>query len=141
MSLGKKQIIDKITNYISGRKEIEFAYIFGSFVDSDFYHDVDICIYLNKNYNYRDNNKFPFGYESLINGELSLLLKTDKIDVVILNKANPAISQRIVNKNILLFERGFLGRIEIENRIRKEYIANENLRKIKSYYLKQKLNA
>lgn len=33
-------------------------------------------------------NKFPYGYESSITGKLNLALKTDKLDVILLNKAD-----------------------------------------------------
>ena len=136
----KKEVFNKLKNFLSDREEIDFAYLFGSFVKLDHYHDIDIAVYLEKNFNPDDYKKFPYGYESNLIADISALLRTDKIDLVIFNKAGILIQQRIINSGILLFERNRYKRISYENYIRSLYIDAEPLRRIKMFYLKRYLN-
>jgi len=136
----KKEVFNKLKNFLSDREEIDFAYLFGSFVKLDHYHDIDIAVHLEKNFNPDDYKKFPYGYESNLIADISALLKTDKIDLVIFNKAGILIQQRIINSGMLLFERNRYKRISYENYIRSLYIDAEPLRRIKMFYLKRYLN-
>ena len=136
----KKEVFNKLKNFLSDRQEIDFAYLFGSFVKLDHYHDIDIAVYLEKNFNPDDYKKFPYGYESNLIADISALLRTDKIDLVIFNKAGILIQQRIINSGMLLFERNRYKRISYENYIRSLYIDAESLRRIKMFYLKRYLN-
>jgi len=136
----KKEVFNKLKNFLSDRQEIDFAYLFGSFVKSDHYHVIDIAVHLEKNFNPDDYKKFPYGYESNLIADISALLKTDKIDLVIFNKAGILIQQRIINSGMLLFERNRYKRINYENYIRSLYIDAEPLRRIKMFYLKRYLN-
>ena len=136
----KKEVFNKLKYFLSDREEIDFAYLFGSFVKLDHYHDIDIAVYLEKNFNPDDYKKFPYGYESNLIADISALLRTDKIDLVIFNKAGILIQQRIINSGILLFERNRYKRISYENYIRSLYIDAEPLRRIKMFYLKRYLN-
>jgi predicted nucleotidyltransferase len=136
----KKEVFNKLKNFLSDREEIDFAYLFGSFVKLDHYHDIDIAVYLEKNFNPDDYKKFPYGYESNLIADISALLRTDKIDLVIFNKAGILIQQRIINSGMLLFERNRYKRISYENYIRSLYIDAEPLRRIKMFYLKRYLN-
>ena len=136
----KKAVFNKLKGLLSGRHEIDFAYLFGSFVKSNHYHDIDIAVHLEKNFNPDDYKKFPYGYESNLISDISALLKTDRIDLVIFNKAGILIQQRIINSGLLLLERNRYKRINYENYIRGLYIDAEPLRRIKMFYLKRYLN-
>lgn len=133
----KKEIYNKLKNYLQDRQEIDFAYIFGSITKSNHYHDIDVAVHLEKNFNPDDYRKFPYGYESNLIADISALLKTDKIDLVIFNKAGILIQQRIINTGMLLFEHNRYKRIAYENYIRGLYNDAESLRKIKMFYLKR----
>ncbi len=134
--------INKITEILRTFEEIDFAYLFGSYANGTEtpLSDVDIAVYLNNNCNFKDNNKYPYGYESFLIGRLSIVLKTDKIDLVLLNKADLLICEKIYNTGMLLFEKDRLKRIKIENSVRKEFIDTEHYRKIKSKYLQSYFN-
>ena len=56
-----------------------------------------------------------------------------------MNDAGLLMLNRIVNKGLLLFDHNTFERIYFENRIRKEYIDSEHLRKIKDFYIKEKI--
>jgi len=137
--MNKQDVTEKIRNYLYQKSEIDFAYIFGSFTQKDYYNDIDVAVYIKSEFNYKNFNLYPFGYASLLSGELSKIIKHKKNDVVIMNNAGLIILNRIVNKGLLLFDRNTFRRIYIENRIRKEYIDSEHLRKIKDLYIKEKI--
>ena len=130
-----KNIIEiKIKEFLFGRPEISFAYIFGSFVQREHYHDIDVAVYLSKDFNKFDMKKFPYGYESCLISELNFLVRKN-IDLVVMNNAEIMMQQRIINKGILLLSKDERKRVFYENYIRKLYIDAEPLRKIKRYYL------
>ncbi|MFA3784153.1 nucleotidyltransferase domain-containing protein [Melioribacteraceae bacterium 4301-Me] len=134
MTSEKKNIEDKISQYLFKRDEILFAYLFGSFVRQENYHDIDIAIYLKENFDKDNYKSFPYGYESHIIGELNLLVKKN-IDLVVTNNANVLIQKRIITQGKLLFSKDEKKRIYYENNVRKLFIDTENLRKIRRYYL------
>ena len=135
----KQDIKEKIRNYLYHKSEIDFAYIFGSFTHKDSYNDIDIAVYIKSGINHKNFNLYPFGYASLLSGELLKIIKNKKIDVIIMNNAGLLIQYRIVNKGLLLFDRDIFKRVFFENLIRKEYIDSEHLRKIKDFYIKEKI--
>ncbi|MBK8946949.1 MAG: hypothetical protein IPM32_17010 [Ignavibacteriae bacterium] len=138
MVLDKKQIENKITEYLKNRDEVVIAYIFGSFVNKELYHDIDVAVYLVDNFDKNDFKKFPYGYESEFISNLTILTKKG-IDFVVMNNAEITIQQRIVNNGICLFSKDETKRIYYENYIRKLYIDSENIRRIKRRYLKRRI--
>jgi len=137
--MNKQNIIAKIRNYLFQKSEIDFAYIFGSFTQKEYYNDIDIAVSIKSGFNYKNLDLYPFGYASLLLVELLKIIKHNKTDVVIMNDAGLLMLNRIVNKGLLLFDHNTYGRIYFENRIRKEYIDSENVRKIKDFYIKEKI--
>jgi hypothetical protein len=135
----KDEVINILKEYLSAKAEIFFAYIFGSFIIKDKYRDIDIAIYIDNKFDFQSPDKYRYGYEAEILGELSLLLRSDKIDLVILNKADLLLFHQVIKRSELIVDRNRSLRIDIENCIRKEYIDTEHLRKIKSHYLKKSL--
>lgn len=135
----KEAIKKQITDYLKAREEVMSAYIFGSFVQRQVYHDIDVAVCLYGGFEKNDFKKFPYGYESLLISELSALTKR-KIDFVVMNNAEILIQQRIVNNGILLFTRDDGSRIAYENHVRAVYIDTEHLRKIQKHYLAKKID-
>lgn len=131
-------IQNKINEFLQSKDEIIFAYIFGSFIKNEKYHDIDTAVYLNKNFNKNDLEKFPYGYESFLISELTFLAR-EKVDFVVMNNADITLQQRIINKGTLLFSKDERIRIMYENLIRKLYIDSENIRRIKRKYLNIKI--
>jgi predicted nucleotidyltransferase len=43
---GKEKLIERLKSFLRSRAEVVFAYVFGSFVEEDTFHDIDIGIYL-----------------------------------------------------------------------------------------------
>lgn len=134
----KEEIESKINRFLQSRPEISFAYIFGSFIQNENYHDIDIAVYLYKNFDKNDLKKFPYGYESSLISELTLLVRK-KVDFIVMNNADITLQQRIINKGILIFSKDDHIRISYENFIRKLYIDSDNIRRIKRKYLNKKI--
>ncbi len=98
ISAYKKELIKKVENFIENRKEIIFAYIFGSFTESATFKDLDLAIYLDEN-NLALKNIF---YEVELSNQLEEIIQIP-VDIIILNRAsNPILyraSQGILIKN------------------------------------------
>jgi len=138
MALEKKQIQNKITEYLRERDEVIFAYIFGSFVAKEYYHDIDVAVYLSDNFDKNDLKKFPYGYESGMISQLNILVRKN-IDFIVMNNAELYIQKKIINEGVLLFSKNERKRINYENYIRKMYIDTAHFRKIRRYYLTEKI--
>ena len=131
MDTNKQIIVEKIKKYLRNKNEVMYAYIFGSFLIKENYHDLDIALYLDKEFDKNDFVEYPYGYESKIMTELEQLLK-QRIDIVIMNNAGITILQRIINKGKLIVSKNDKHRIDYENYIRKLYIDAGTIRKIKN---------
>jgi len=93
------KIIDKLKNIITTMNEIEFAYLFGSYAKNNptSRSDVDIAIYLKKEYN-------DFDTKLSIHHKLEIALNKD-IDLVVLNSAkNFYLLDDIFNDGIVIKE-------------------------------------
>lgn len=115
----------QVENYFRTRKDIAFAYQFGSLAENRATHlsDVDIAVYLIEG-RFADKR-----FEIL--GDLIDILKTDKLDLVILNTAPLSLKMKIIQARKLLadnfpyirhtFESGIMRTYfdfsKIENRI------------------------
>ncbi len=89
--------IDKIKEILNIFDEIEFAYLFGSYARDTFTQnsDIDIAIYLKKNYN-------TFDTKLKIHHKLEVVLHKE-IDLLILNSTNNfSLLQEILDNNIIV---------------------------------------
>ena len=88
--------IPNVENYLKSRKDILFAYLFGSFAKASHgpLSDVDIAVYF-------DGDDLSERTIQIL-GDLIDILKTDDIDLVILNNAPITLRMKILqNKRIL----------------------------------------
>ena len=131
MSHNLKYNLDGVKNYLESREDVSFAYLFGSLSKGrpSPLSDVDVAVFL------REGDLSEKRLEIL--GHLMEILKTDEVDLVILNTAPLPLRMRIIQKKTLLadnepfarhiFEstttRTFLDFSQIEKRIlKKRYI-------------------
>ncbi|WP_025270318.1 type VII toxin-antitoxin system MntA family adenylyltransferase antitoxin [Hippea sp. KM1] len=89
----KEEIIGRIKDYLDKRKEVLFAYIFGSFVRSDEFSDIDIALYV--------DGDFSLRYEFEIEDDLEAMLKIP-VDVRIINKAPVSFSYGVLKDGLLI---------------------------------------
>lgn len=114
-----KNNIKKIKLVLKKHPEVIFAYLFGSKVEDKDTHrsDWDIAIYLNQ-YPLENNPWIRFYIQS----ELSLILKTDNVDIVILNTLEePSFTFDIINKGIILVDKEPSKRIIYEAKTLNRY--------------------
>ncbi len=112
------EITEKISHIIQSHPEIKLAYLFGSQVTGNIggISDFDFAFYMDE----RDTNKLH-DLKFILMDEISRALKTDRVDIVVLNLTeSPEIKYSIIKEGKLIFaEEPF--KILIEPRILNEY--------------------
>ena len=89
----KEEIIGRIKEYLNKRKEVLFAYIFGSFVGSDEFSDIDIALYV--------DGERSLKYEFEIEDDLEAMLKIP-VDVRVINNAPVSFSYGVLRDGLLI---------------------------------------
>ena len=105
-----------IKSYLEGRKDIAFAYLFGSRAKgvATSLSDVDIAVYLTEG---------PYAEKRLkILGDLIDILRDDRIDLVILNRAALPLKSRIVRARVVLADNFPFVRHLFESRTFRTYM-------------------
>jgi len=118
--VSKGSILEKIKGLFNAHSCVELAYLFGSVANekSGKLSDVDIGVYLNDALSKEERDKERLSIMS----ESVSLLKTDKVDVVIMNDAPVSLNYEIIKCNTPLFVRNEGKRIDIEQRILSRYL-------------------
>ena len=89
----KETVINKIKEYLNKRQEILFAYIFGSFVESEEFSDVDIALYV--------DGEFSLKYEFEIEDDLERILKLP-VDARVINNAPVSFAYGVLKDGMLI---------------------------------------
>ena len=128
--LNKIDLIKKTLNdYFKDRDEIIFAYIFGSTVTetSNKLSDIDIAIFINeKKINEKD---YRYGYQAEILTDLMKELKTDKVDLVILNYATTLLKHRVIYFGELIYSIDEKERVKFKVNTINKYMDYKMLKK------------
>ena len=93
----------KLKNFFKEKEEILFAYIFGSFAtkSNNKFSDIDIAIFTDiKKINQKN---FRYGYQAEVLTDLMHFLKTDKVDLILLNSAPPLLKYRVIYHGNLVY--------------------------------------
>ena len=116
MNLNTKKIVNKASTYFSSREDILFAYLFGSHAKgvATNMSDVDIAVY-------SLDEKCDGDSRLDMLHALSTTLKTEKLDLVILNTAPITLAFRILQNHILLIDREPLRRHRFESLAMRKY--------------------
>ncbi|MEW6042530.1 MAG: nucleotidyltransferase domain-containing protein, partial [Elusimicrobiota bacterium] len=107
----EKNIAEILNNFFSQKKDILFAYWYGS---RNEYTDIDIAVYI-KPENIKNCDLFDFN----ITSEIANLLDKD-VDVIVLNNAHLEMRYS-VQKGLLVFERDKKVRVDFEVKARLQY--------------------
>jgi len=99
---------------------VELAYLYGSTVEEKEgkLSDIDIGVYLTEKLNKSDR----FNLRLKLLSEISSLLKTDKIDLVIMNDTQIALNFEIIKANSPIFIRSREKKIDVEHKIMSKYL-------------------
>lgn len=94
------------------QEQVVFAYLFGSQVSGNIgkLSDIDIAVYFDESL----SKSTMFNNKLKIMSKLSLILKRNDIDVVILNDAYPLLEHRIIKQGKVIFSSNEKKRIEYE---------------------------
>ena len=105
------EIKNTLNGYLQKHPEIEVAYVFGSLAQgkANALSDIDIAIITDSQ---QINNKtYRYGYKAEILTDLIKLLKTNNIDLVILNEANTLLKHRVLYHGKLIYSKNERKRI------------------------------
>lgn len=96
-----EDIVDKLKKALAGRPEIRFAYLFGSYASgkADSLSDVDVAVFVDEGVT---NNDYAYGYKAQLTAELMAAVKTNGVDVVVLNEAGPFLRSRIIRDGVVI---------------------------------------
>lgn len=128
----KQMIIEKISSRFRKRKNITFAYIFGSFVRDEKFSDIDIGVFVSKESS-RESLNFEFDLEEEIQSFTHV-----PVDVRIINHAPLSFVYHVIKEGILIKDKDASKRADFEGMIFKKYLDFAFYRK---QYLKEVINA
>lgn len=100
-----------LIQYFEKHPEIEVAYIFGSVAQGKItpLSDIDIAILIDTDQ--IDENAYRYGYKAEILSDFIKLLKTNDIDLVILNEVNTLLRHRVLYSGKILHSKNGKKRI------------------------------
>lgn len=110
-----KQIREFLAQYFQkNRPEIETAYIFGSIAQgtSNLLSDIDIAVILDEKQ--IDERLYSYGYKAGLLADLIKILKTNEVDLVILNHVNSLLRHRVLYFGKLLYSKNEKNRIRFQ---------------------------
>lgn len=130
------QIKKKAADFFSSRPEILFAFFFGSLAQGEGtpLSDLDFAVYVDE--------VAPQGldFRSELTSQLMGALKTNEIDLVLLNEAPPLLRHRILTQGEPLVVRDPLREQRFFVRTLQDYFDTEPIRRIQAKYLKDYLH-
>ena len=109
-----------VVRHLSGRPEIEAAYIFGSVASGRTRKNSDIDIAVLVDRRVRPSRMLKYRLELM--ADLGSALRRSDVDVVILNEAPPLLAHRVLSKGKLVFERSASARIRFQVRTASLYL-------------------
>lgn len=129
MNIGKKkdpkkrelhEIIVQLQAYLEKRPEVRFAYLFGSWAQgtANLLSDIDVAVYVDTE---RIVGSPPYGYKAELLTDLMKILKTNRVDLVILNVTSPFLRSEVVYSGISLVCRSEADRKQFEAKVQEEY--------------------
>lgn len=119
MIAGVSSITRAVARCVSGRREIQAAYVFGSVAtgrvrpDSD----VDIAVLIDR----RVLPAHMLKYRLKLMADLGAVLRRSDVDVVILNEAPPLLAHRVLSQGTLVCERSPTARVRFQVRTAARY--------------------
>lgn len=133
-----KEILEKLQAYLEGRPEVRFAYLFGSWArgTANALSDIDVAIYLDEE---RIGEGYPYGYKAEFMADLMKVLKTNRIDLVILNAAPFLLRLQVVRDGIPLMCRLESERDQFLAKTWEEYDRMQDLLAAQAASLSQRL--
>ena len=110
----------KLAGFFNKQEDVKLAYLYGSTAKGKerTLSDVDIAVLLDESL----NKKERFNLQLKLISELTGILKTDKVDLVVMNDAPLSLKYEIIKANHPLFVRDEGERIDLEHKILSRYL-------------------
>jgi predicted nucleotidyltransferase len=111
-----EELLAEAYEYLRADKDIFFAYLFGSLARKEAgpLSDVDIAVYCG------EGASFPEKKLEIL-GNLANILKTDEIDLVVLNRAPLALRMKILENKMVIVDKAPLIRHRYESLTMRQY--------------------
>ena len=131
-------LIEGIKTLLSPREEILLAYLFGSFSRgvSTPLSDIDIAVLIHGDIS---EENYPYGYRSELLTYLMKGLRTNRIDLVILNDAPPFLKFQVVRYGQIIISRSEDKRIDFQVKTISRYNDVKRLMSIQQRYITERL--
>jgi predicted nucleotidyltransferase len=127
----KKEIIKTISTYLAQYDEIFAVYIFGSFITSKAFSDIDLGVLLQNGY------EDPLAYEIELESKLEKLVKFG-MDVRVINKAPISFTQNVIRHGQVIVDTDPNRRSDFESYALKKYF---DFARFRRRYLSEVSNA
>lgn len=116
----KETLISKLAEFFKSQEHVELAYLFGSIAEDHRgpLSDIDVGVCLSNILTKKERIEKRLE----LTAELAGLLKTDRIDLIIMNDAFPVINFEIIKPNIPIFIRDEDFKIGAEQAIMSRYL-------------------
>ena len=113
---GKKRVVE----FLSTQERVKLAYLFGSVAEGreGKLSDVDLAVFLDESL----SKKEKFSLQLKLISELTGILKTDRIDLIVMNNAPISLNYEIIKANHPLLVRDEGQKIDCEHRILSRYL-------------------
>jgi predicted nucleotidyltransferase len=118
--IGKEVLCTVLPEFFKAREYVELAYLFGSTAEETEgpLSDIDIGVYLSGKLT--KGERIEKRLELM--GELSTLLKTDHVDLLVMNDAAPVINFEVIRPNVPLFVRNEDLKLDVEQHVMSRYL-------------------
>ncbi|MBI5561239.1 MAG: nucleotidyltransferase domain-containing protein [Deltaproteobacteria bacterium] len=102
--------VERLKAALAGRQEIRFAYLFGSLAKgrAGAASDVDVAVRVDAEALKKD---YAYGYKAELTAHLMGCLKTNRVDVVLLNEAKPYLRSQVMRYGLLVLNNDEPARI------------------------------
>jgi len=109
-----------VVEYLSKQERVKLAYLFGSVAEGKEgkLSDIDLAVFLDESL----SKKERFNLQLKLMSEMSSILKTDKVDLIVMNDAPLSLNYEIIKANHPLLVRDKGEKIDFEHGILSRYL-------------------
>lgn len=121
----QKTVRTAVKKYLSEKKRVSFAYLFGSFAKNDVYRDIDVAIFF--------KSKPDLLKLGEIQAELQSLIPETPVDMLLLNdliNKKPVLAQQVITKGALLINNDPENHGQFKEKTMQVYFDTAYLRKL-----------
>jgi predicted nucleotidyltransferase len=121
----KNQIIHLLKTLLHNEEKVVFAYLYGSFIEQDFFNDIDIAIYcseIESVFNFQADMKIKISNE-LINAGIDIA--PDYIDLRVINNAPYDFLIEVLDRGVLIVDKNPELRTNLIEKVSLNYRINQ----------------